>query len=159
MNDIKPLRVYQTGWTIWEYFVLRRQFSYTIGGTIRSDTHDQREVLRSSVCVSTTVAWLTITHEWRSTTVKRDLKIYIYSYTDEKRVLCLDLGARTSSHYFQYRIIVCRGLRANAQAVTGGVCARKRVARRPGWADALGEGGDGDGTRTARCGARKTRSW
>ena len=38
--------------------------------------------------------------------MKRDLKINIYAYTDEQRVLCLDLGARISSHYFQYRIIV-----------------------------------------------------
>ena len=34
--------------------------------------------------------------------MKRDSKIYIYAYTDEQRVLCLDLGARISSHYFQY---------------------------------------------------------
>ena len=80
---VKQVHLCQTGWTIWEYFVLGRQFSYTIGGTTRSNTHDQREVLRRSICVRLVHDWQLRTNE--GSWLWKEIQRFIFMHTRMSR--------------------------------------------------------------------------
>ena len=46
------------------------------------------------------------THEQKSTPEKTKFEEYIFMHSRMNRGLCLDLGARISSRYFHYNIVI-----------------------------------------------------
>ena len=92
----------QTGWAIWEYFVLDddiiHMYDWWYVQYVRYGRHNQREVLRRSIGVRLVHDWQLCTNEGTRLRKRNAKNIFMHARTN--RGLCLDLRPRNKFSLF-----------------------------------------------------------